>query len=251
MLTVCSHERQEPNTRLAPPLVPGGLVACHGVPRVQEQGRLPGQATGRGRTMTEASVGFAGNLTDDPEVRYTDGGIARAMFRAAVSGRRDREAVVLHRDRVARPGRARRAVPSRRAARLATARYATSLRAASRRRQIITRIISDMGYHFLNPAIQGFDVRKPPILVYACHGRAWQLVALEWAFPSSRSPAAAGATYGLRPGLPVPRRHLRGRRHPGPVPVAQPPDGFEVQPLAPQAGHPPRVELLAQPRRPV
>ena len=41
--------------------------------------------------MTEASVGFAGNLTDDPEVRYTEGGIARAMFRVAVSGRRDQE----------------------------------------------------------------------------------------------------------------------------------------------------------------
>jgi hypothetical protein len=38
---------------------------------------------------------------------------------------------------------------------------------------------------------------------------------------------------------------------PGPVPVAQPPDGFEVQFLAPQAGHPARVELLPQPRRPV
>jgi len=42
--------------------------------------------------MTEASVSFAGNLTDDPEVRYTEGGIARAMFRVAVSGRRDQEA---------------------------------------------------------------------------------------------------------------------------------------------------------------
>jgi single-strand DNA-binding protein len=41
MLTVCSHERQEP---------------------------------------------------DDPEVRYTESGIARAMFRVAVSGRREREA---------------------------------------------------------------------------------------------------------------------------------------------------------------
>jgi single-strand DNA-binding protein len=52
--------------------------------------------------MTEASVSFAGNLTDDPEVRYTEGGIARAMFRAAVSGRRDQEAsfftVVVWRD---------------------------------------------------------------------------------------------------------------------------------------------------------
>jgi single-strand DNA-binding protein len=41
--------------------------------------------------MTEASVSFAGNLTDDPEVRYTEGSIARAMFRVAVSGRRVQE----------------------------------------------------------------------------------------------------------------------------------------------------------------
>jgi single-strand DNA-binding protein len=41
--------------------------------------------------MTEASVSFAGNLTDDPEVRYTENGIARAMFRVAVSGRREQE----------------------------------------------------------------------------------------------------------------------------------------------------------------
>jgi Single-strand binding protein family len=52
--------------------------------------------------MTEAAVSFAGNLTDDPELRHTEGGIARAMFRVAVSGRREQEAlfftVVLWRD---------------------------------------------------------------------------------------------------------------------------------------------------------
>jgi single-strand DNA-binding protein len=52
--------------------------------------------------MTEAAVSFAGNLTDDPEVRYTEGGIARAMFRVAISGRRVQEAsfftVVVWRD---------------------------------------------------------------------------------------------------------------------------------------------------------
>jgi single-stranded DNA-binding protein len=37
--------------------------------------------------MTEAAVSFAGNLTDQPEVRYTDSGIARAMFRVVVVGR--------------------------------------------------------------------------------------------------------------------------------------------------------------------
>jgi single-strand DNA-binding protein len=42
--------------------------------------------------MTEAAVSFAGNLTEDPEVRYTEGGITRAIFRVAVSGRREQEA---------------------------------------------------------------------------------------------------------------------------------------------------------------
>jgi single-stranded DNA-binding protein len=32
------------------------------------------------------------NNTLDPEVRYTEGGIARARFRVAVSGRREQEA---------------------------------------------------------------------------------------------------------------------------------------------------------------
>jgi single-strand DNA-binding protein len=52
--------------------------------------------------MTEASVSFAGNLTDQPEVRYTEAGIARARFRVAVSGRREQEpsffSVVVWRD---------------------------------------------------------------------------------------------------------------------------------------------------------
>ena len=52
--------------------------------------------------MTEAAVSFAGNLTDDPELRHTEAGIARAMFRVAVSGRREQEAsfftVVVWRD---------------------------------------------------------------------------------------------------------------------------------------------------------
>jgi hypothetical protein len=41
--------------------------------------------------MTEASVSVAGNLTDDPELRHTEAGIARAVFRVAVSGRREQE----------------------------------------------------------------------------------------------------------------------------------------------------------------
>jgi hypothetical protein len=84
------------------------------------------------------------------------------------------------------------------AGRLATARYATSLHAAKADGyQIITRMIPDMGWHFLNPDIQGFDVTKPAILVYERHGRAWQLGALEWVFPEKpATPPLPGATYG-------------------------------------------------------
>jgi hypothetical protein len=83
-------------------------------------------------------------------------------------------------------------------ARLATARYATSLKAAKADGyQIITRMIPDMGWHFLNPAIQGFDVTKPHILVYERRGGSWTLGALEWVFPQQPEvPLLPGATYG-------------------------------------------------------
>ena len=44
--------------------------------------------------MTEAAVSFAGNLTDDPELRHTEAGIDRARFRVAVRGRREQEALL-------------------------------------------------------------------------------------------------------------------------------------------------------------
>ena len=86
-------------------------------------------------------------------------------------------------------------------ARLATARYATNLAAAKADGyQIITRMIPDMGWHFLNPDIQGFDVTKPAILVYERHGRRWQLAALEWVFTQTpASPPLPGAAYGSFP----------------------------------------------------
>ena len=40
----------------------------------------PARQSQEGCTMTEATVSFAGNLTDHPGVRYTEGGIARARF---------------------------------------------------------------------------------------------------------------------------------------------------------------------------
>ena len=84
-------------------------------------------------------------------------------------------------------------------ARLATAKYATSLQAARRAGYTVnvTRSMPNMGWHFLNPKITGFDISKPPILVYVKRGTTWQLVAFEWVF--AKKPAKAplpGATYG-------------------------------------------------------
>jgi hypothetical protein len=106
------------------------------------------------------------------------------------------------------PGQASPATSDRRTlatqlaqARLATARYATNLGAAKADGyQIITRMIPDMGWHFLNPTIQGFDVTKPAILVYERHHRSWQLGALEWVFTAQpATPPLPGATYGSFP----------------------------------------------------
>jgi hypothetical protein len=84
------------------------------------------------------------------------------------------------------------------ASRLATAQYATDLaRAKADGYGILTRMIPEMGYHFLNPKVSGFSLRKPPILVYEHHGSAWQLGALEWVFTSKPAhPPLPGAQYG-------------------------------------------------------
>jgi hypothetical protein len=84
------------------------------------------------------------------------------------------------------------------AARLATAKFATNLREAKEAGyQILTRMIPDMGWHFINPSIQGFDITKPPILVYERHRNTWQLAAFEWVFPTKPEvPPLPGATYG-------------------------------------------------------
>jgi hypothetical protein len=83
-------------------------------------------------------------------------------------------------------------------ARLATAAYATNLSAARADGYgIITPMMPDMGFHFMNPKITGFDVTKPPILVYEKHGSEWQLGALEWVFTSKpHRPPLPGARYG-------------------------------------------------------
>ena len=103
---------------------------------------------------------------------------------------------------VARPTHARaKASPlatSLAAMRVATAKYATNLaRAKADGYKIITPMIPDMGIHYLNPKITGFDVTKPPILVYQKRGNSYYLGALEWVFPAKPKTAPLpGATYG-------------------------------------------------------
>jgi hypothetical protein len=84
-------------------------------------------------------------------------------------------------------------------ARLATAKYATNLdRAKADGYGIITQMIPSMGFHYMNPKVQGFDLRKPAILVYLRHGATWQLGALEWVFPKKpATPPVPGARYGV------------------------------------------------------
>ena len=83
-------------------------------------------------------------------------------------------------------------------ARAATAKYATNLKLAKANGYgILTKMIPNMGYHYMNPTVKGFNVRKPPILVYEHHGATWQLGAIEWVFTSKpATPPLPGATYG-------------------------------------------------------
>ena len=74
------------------PLVVSWHATVSTVPRVQGQGRPPGQTVPGGQDHDRRKREFAGNLTDDPELRHTEAGIARVMFRVAVSGRREQEA---------------------------------------------------------------------------------------------------------------------------------------------------------------
>jgi hypothetical protein len=83
-------------------------------------------------------------------------------------------------------------------ARMATAKYVSDLEQAKKDGYvIITKMIPNMGYHFLNPKVQGFNVRKPAILVYEHQGTRWQLGALEWVYTSKPAkPPLPGAKYG-------------------------------------------------------
>ncbi len=84
------------------------------------------------------------------------------------------------------------------AARIATAKYVSNLGLAKESGYgIITRMIPNMGYHYMNPKVAGFNIKKPPILVYEHTAGGYQLGALEWVFTSKpATPPIPGAKYG-------------------------------------------------------
>ena len=85
--------------------------------------------------------------------------------------------------------------------RVATAKYVTDLDRAKRDGyKIITPMMHNMGFHYLNPDITKFDVTKPPILVYTRRNGQYMLGALEWVFPAKPKKAPLkGAKYGSFP----------------------------------------------------
>ncbi len=135
------------------------------------------------------------------------------------------------------------------AGRLATAKYATNLaRAKAHGHGIITRMIPEMGYHFLNPKVSGFSVRRPAILVYEHHGATWQFGALEWVFtskpatpprPGARTaPSARRATTSTAPSCSRARSQSAPRRAGRRAPSST---------LAPQSHHAALLDLVSEP----
>ena len=124
----------------------------------------------------------------------------------------------------------------------------------SRRRTataIITQMIPDMGWHFLNPKITTFDIRKPPILVYGKRGLGLAARRLRMGLPEEAGEgAAAGRDVRLvRGGLPLQGRNVRVPGEPGVVCDDEPAVGCGVQLLASRPRHAPRLALVSESRR--
>lgn len=117
---------------------------------------------------------------------------------AAMGSGKAPKAVHMHGHRAAAPKVSDELAAQLADARIATAKYALNLKRAKKDGYfIITPSIPDMGYHYLNPAIAGFDVTKPAILVYVKRDGSRQLGALEWVFTGTPpEPPLEGATYG-------------------------------------------------------
>ena len=137
-------------------------------------------------------------------------------------------------------------------ARAPTAKYVNNLQLAKANGYgIITKMIPNMGYHYMNPNVKGFDVRKPPILVYEHQGSTWQLGAIEWVFTSkpAKPPTPRRNLRSVRRRLPLQGRHVRPGDDAGRVPEDRPADRRCLQLLAPEPDHDARLALVPEPDR--
>jgi hypothetical protein len=139
-------------------------------------------------------------------------------------------------------------------ARLATAKYVGDLgRAKADGYQIITRMIPDMGWHFMNPRVQDLDVRRPPILVYERKGRRVAARGPGVGVPPQAGHAAAAgrALRRVPRRLSLRRRDLRAHAVRGPLPAHESHDGRRLRVLAPGPRDHARVAVVPEPRRAV
>lgn len=75
------------------------------------------------------------------------------------------------------------------AIRAATAKYHDVEKAKADGYQQVSLMVPNMGHHFLNKDIKGFDLEKPHILLYVkSKDERWQLVGVEWGFPKGSRP---------------------------------------------------------------
>ena len=113
-------------------------------------------------------------------------------------------------------------------ARVATAKYVNDLgRAKQDGYAIITRMLPNMGYHFMNPTVKGFDPRKPPILVYqhARQGLAARGARVGLPLEAGPSTAAGGEVRDVRRRLSLRRRDVRPATAQSSCPATSPQTG--------------------------
>ena len=75
------------------------------------------------------------------------------------------------------------------AIRAVTAKYHDVEKAKADGYQQVSLMVPNMGHHFRNQDVKGFELERPHILLYVkAKDDAWQLVGVEWGFPKGSRP---------------------------------------------------------------
>jgi hypothetical protein len=136
-------------------------------------------------------------------------------------------------------------------ARAATAKYVTNLEQPKADGYgIITKMIPNMGYHYMNPNVKGFDVRRPRILVYEHQGNvAARRDRVGLPVEAGEAAAARRALRRVRSGMSLHGRHLLPGRQPGRVPEDRAEHRRRLQLLASAARHDARLAVVSEPEQ--